>query len=62
MKLYNDLRKVMWCYVFLLFPVGVYSIRNYWREWKNEFAVGEKSEGGSDYKRMKDEGEDEEKR
>ena len=65
MKLYNDLRKVMWCYIFLLFPLGVYSIRNYWREWKNEFASGEQSEkDGSDYKKMKDEeeGEGEEKK
>ena len=45
LKLYNDLRKVMWCYIFLLFPLGIYSIRNYWREWKNEFASGDKSEG-----------------
>jgi hypothetical protein len=30
----------MWCYIFLLFPLNIYSIRNFWLEWKNEFAEG----------------------
>jgi hypothetical protein len=55
LKLYNDLRKVMWCYVFLLLPLGVYSVRNYWREWKNAFASGEHTESqASEYRKMEE--------
>jgi hypothetical protein len=53
LKLYNDLRKVMWCYIFLLFPITIYSIRNKWLEWKHEFSSGEITDSHvSDYKKM----------
>ena len=38
--LYDHTKDIMWCYIFLLFPLGVYSLRNYWREWKREHATG----------------------
>lgn len=31
LQLYDHSRTVMWCYLFLLFPITIYSIRNYWR-------------------------------
>lgn len=30
LQLYYHLRVIMWCYIFLLFPLCVYSIRNLW--------------------------------
>ncbi len=43
-QLYDHTRTIMWCYVFLIFPLSIYSTRNYWREWKNQFASGEHTE------------------
>lgn len=56
LTLYNHLRRVMWCYVFLLFPITIYSIRNYWIQWKNQFASGEVTEASnySQYQKMAD--------
>jgi len=31
------MRKVFWCYIFLLFPLVIYSIKNKWIEWVNSF-------------------------
>lgn len=44
LQLYDHLRTIMWCYIFLLFPLTIYSIRNYWRQWKNQFASGENTD------------------
>lgn len=39
-QLYDHTRTIMWCYIFLLLPLTIYSTRNYWRQWKNQFASG----------------------
>lgn len=37
-QLHDHVHIIMWCYIFLLLPLTIYSTRNYWREWKNQFA------------------------
>ena len=58
--LVGDLKRVLLCYLFLVLPLGGYSVRICWMEWRQSIVGGDQGECGDEYKRM-DEGESRER-